>query len=93
MVFPLFGIVFIVMAGVQAVYHYKNATGRDRFSVMDITDSSEEGDPSGDWVRDFEENEGVPRRSPLPVEAHYCPYCGTAVEAGHKFCKHCGKPV
>lgn len=93
MVFPLFGIVFIVIAGLQAVYHYKNATGKSRFSMMDITDSSEEGDPSEDWVRDINESTGGLRHSAAAGEAHYCPFCGAAVEAEHKFCKRCGKPV
>lgn len=93
MVFPLFGIVFIVMAGIQALYHYKNATGKNRFSMMDITESSEESDPSEDWVRESEEDTRYPRQSAENTEVHFCPYCGTAAEAGYKFCKHCGKPL
>lgn len=92
-VFPLFGIVFIVMAGVQAAYHYKNATGKNRFSMMDITDSTEEGDPSEDWVRDSVESERTPQHEVPDTEVHFCPYCGAAVELGYKFCKHCGKPI
>lgn len=44
--FALFGVVFVVMAIVQAVYNYKNAAGKERFSVMDIVDNDEKGDPT-----------------------------------------------
>ncbi len=92
-VFPLFGIVFIVMAGIQAVYHYKNATAKNRFSVMDVTDSIEERDPSEEWVRESDEDTRPPRQSTQNTETRFCPYCGTGAEAGYKFCKHCGKPI
>ena len=52
LIFPLFGVLFIILGIVQAVYHYRNATGRDRYSAFDITDSSEEGDPADQWVKD-----------------------------------------
>ena len=43
--FALFGIIFIAVAVVQAIYNFKNATGKNRYSAFDITDSSEEPDP------------------------------------------------
>ena len=43
--FPIFGVIFILLGVVQAVYHFKNATGKERFSEFDIVDSQEEPDP------------------------------------------------
>ena len=40
-----FGVIFIVIAIAQAVYHFKNAASKNRFSAFDITDSNEEPDP------------------------------------------------
>ena len=44
-IFPLFGILFIVMALGGTAFNYKNATGSNRMSVYDITDDKEEPDP------------------------------------------------
>lgn len=44
-IFPLFGLLFIVMALGGAAFNYKNATGANRMSVYDITDDKEEPDP------------------------------------------------
>ena len=35
--FPLFGVLFIVMGVVQAVYHFKNAAGKERYSAFDLS--------------------------------------------------------
>lgn len=43
--FPLFGVVFVIMGIVQAVYNFKNATSENRYSEFDIVDSQEEPDP------------------------------------------------
>ena len=51
-IFPLFGVLFIIVGIIQAAYHYKNATSKNRFSMFDVTDSQEEGDPSDKWIRD-----------------------------------------
>ena len=40
-----FGIIFVVIAIVQVIYNFKNATGKNRYSEFDITDSDEEHDP------------------------------------------------
>lgn len=50
-IFPLFGVIFIIVGIIQAAYHYKNATGKERFSIFDITDSHEEGDPADKWIK------------------------------------------
>ena len=49
--FPIFGVLFIIIGIVQAVYNFKNATGKNRYSSFDIVDSQEEPDPSGAELR------------------------------------------
>ncbi len=44
-IFPLFGILFIVMGVASAIYNFRNATSPDRYSMVDITDSESEPDP------------------------------------------------
>lgn len=78
--FPMFGVLFIIMGIIQAVYHFKNATGKNRFSEFDITDSSEEEDPMGKWV----DNKS---------KILYCPYCGAKIDKEFSFCPKCGKKL
>ena len=40
--FPLFGLVFIGIGVVNAIYSFKNATGDNRYSAYDIVDEDEE---------------------------------------------------
>lgn len=50
--FPLFGILFIFLALAGVFYNYRNATGRDRMSLFDITDDHEEQDPLHRYILD-----------------------------------------
>lgn len=95
LVFPLFGVIFIVMGIIQAVYHYKNATGKDRFSIIDITDSSEEGDPSDKWIkRDTRDEEGTEKQKTTGSDFNYCPYCREQLEkSDYVYCPKCGKTL
>jgi Mg-chelatase subunit ChlD len=34
-----------------------------------------------------------PPQQPAPGQARYCPYCGTAVRPGARFCSNCGRQV
>ena len=45
--FPLFGLVFIGIGVVNAIYSFKNATGDNRYSAYDIVDEDEEPAPAG----------------------------------------------
>lgn len=93
--FPFFGIIFIGMGIVNAVYNYKNATGKNRFSTFDITEEGEEQDPLDKFVKGEADNEqkfdksGEVRSS----DARFCPYCGAGTEPNHKFCSKCGKEI
>lgn len=81
--FALFGIVFVALGIAQAVYNYKNATGKTRFSAFDITDSNEEPDPLNEY---FAGKQDADSRSDA-----FCPYCGAETEPDYQFCAKCGK--
>ena len=86
--FPIFGVLFVILGIVQAVYHFKNATGKNRYSAFDITEEGEEPDP-------LEERFGG-SASETPADgagASYCPYCGAKTESAYSFCPKCGKEL
>jgi len=91
-IFPLFGVLFIILGVVQAIYHYKNATGKDRYSIIDIVDSNEEGDPSDNWIKNRNEGDMETQNS-INSEINYCPYCGAKANNDYTFCPKCGKSI
>lgn len=93
MIFPLFGIVFVVMGIIQAVYHYKNATGKDRYSIIDITEDGEESDPSRRWVKGGEPWDQPERPRTSADGAGFCPYCGAKLQGDFRFCPKCGREL
>ncbi len=84
-VFALFGVIFVAIAVVQAVYNFKNASGKNRYSAYDITESGEEPDPLNERFGPAPEAGAGPTR--------FCPYCGTPVGEDFEFCNHCGKKL
>ena len=90
---PLLGVVFIIIGIVIAVYNFKNATSKNRFSVYDITDSDREPDPLD--VRFGNEAEREPRGSAegMPEPGNFCPYCGARAEPDYAFCRKCGRAL
>ena len=84
--FALFGVIFILIAVVQAVYQFKNATSKNRHSAFDITDGGEEPDP-------LNERFGGEERPSREEESAFCPYCGKPVEEDFEFCNKCGKKL
>lgn len=92
--FVMFGFIFIGIAVVQGIYHYKNATSKNRYSVYDITTSEEESDPFNDRFRVDESKYEVSDNNEVSDgETCYCPYCGTKVEGNYLYCRQCGKKL
>lgn len=84
----IFGIIFIAIAIVNAIYNFKNATGKNRYSTFDITEDGEEPDP---WNERFGEKREAAYKPDINTDSKYCPYCGTAVGKDFEFCNNCGK--
>lgn len=82
--FPLFGLAFIGMGIYNAVYNYKNATSKNRYSEYDITDEDEEPDPLN--VR-YGQSSGPAAE----YGGGFCPYCGAKAQGDFAFCPKCGK--
>lgn len=83
----LFGFVFIAIAVVNAVYSFKNATSKRRYSAFDITEDGEEEDPLNARFggrANTQHKRGVGK---------YCPYCGTKVADDFAYCNSCGKKL
>ena len=98
--FWLFGVVFVILGIVQAIYNFKNATGENRYSEFDIVDSTEEPDPLAQKLGLERENPESEAGADTPVfrdippagaELRYCPYCGARLGSGFTFCGKCGK--
>lgn len=92
--FALFGLVFSGVAVVMAIYNFKNATGKNRYSSFDITDGGEEPDPLNERFgakqrTDRSEQKQDDQRS----NNKYCPYCGAKVGDDFAFCNNCGKKL
>ncbi len=88
MMFPVFGILFVITAVITGIYHYRNATGKKRYSAFDITEDGEEPDPFNERF-----GEQAPYDNAQPDFVAFCPYCGTAAAANYVFCRKCGKKL
>ena len=88
-IFALFGIIFIAVAVVQAIYNFKNATSKNRYSAFDITDSTEEPDPLNERFGNPQSDNQVKD----DVDNKFCPYCGTPVAGDFEYCNNCGKKL
>ena len=92
-IFPIFGVVFMVIAIAIAVYNFKNATGKNRYSEFDIVDGNEEPDPLNQRFgsASYESSEGNGQtESP---ESRFCLYCGAKARQGYEYCNQCGKKL
>ena len=88
--FPIFGILFIIMGILQAVYNFKNAAGKNRYSSYDIVDSREEPDP---WDQHFRSPSDSRETPGSGDHLRFCPYCGAEVGEGFAFCAKCGRKL
>lgn len=85
----VFGLIFVVIAVIQTVYNFKNATSENRYSEFDITDDGEEIDP---WNERFGAKKEV-NREQKSQGSGYCPYCGARADEDYSFCRSCGKKL
>ena len=69
--FPFFGLLFVVMGVANAIYNFRNATAKNRHSVLDITDGEDEPDPLDPRFR------GLGSREDLPAGTWDNPQAGT----------------
>lgn len=84
--FTAFGVIFVLLAIASAVYNLVNATGKNRFSVFDVTDGHEEPDPMNARFGDSMKESGS-------ASFTFCPHCGKKLEEASRFCPHCGKEL
>ena len=89
--FALFGVFWTGIAVVMTVYHFKNATKKNRYSAFDITDSQEEPDPLNERFGNLPTEEKTEEGA--KGENRFCPYCGTSVGETFTYCNHCGKKL
>lgn len=88
-----FGIIFVVIAVINTVYNFKNATGKNRYSEYDITDENEEPDPFNERFGGCDYNDTAERKASPSSESRYCPYCGNPVAQEFEYCNICGKKL
>ena len=99
-IFALFGLIFIAVAVSQAVFHYRNATQKDRYSLIDIVDAEEEADPLAErFAANYSDGDNYTADN-FSAESYrpgqqgataFCPYCGSPVAEDYVFCKSCGQ--
>ena len=89
-----FGLIFIGLAAADAVYHFKNASGRQRYSEYDIVDGNEESDPLNERFGLQRNDQPEKAEAPTGREAFsFCPYCGAKLDKGDVYCGKCGKRI
>ena len=69
-----FGIIFIVIAVVNAVYNLKNATGKNRYSEFDIVENGEEPDPLNERFSDSDTNDSENTDTDRKSDSKFCPF-------------------
>lgn len=92
--FLMFGVLFVVIALVAAIFNFKNAVGKNRYSSFDITDSEAEPDPLNQRFGDSESRFSDEINNRMTTESgkeKFCPYCGAKMGADYEFCDKCGK--
>src|SRR6476620_2088786 len=85
-IFPLFGVIFVIASIAKAIYNAQNATGQNRFSNYEIVPSDSEPEP-------FTPAAGGATGRPTEAAAKFCSRCGAALRSGDRFCSKCGTEV
>jgi len=93
---------FVFIAISQAIYSFKNATSKNRFSTFDITDNNEEIDPlntrfSGNQSNSLNVNnseiDNLIYGNTKEQDNRFCPYCGIKLGNDFEFCNKCGRKL
>ena len=91
--FCLFGVIWTCIVGINTLYSFKNATSKNRYSVIDIVDGTEEPDPLNEYFGEQGEPSNIDLFESEASEVEFCPYCGAEVEKDYRFCHKCGKEL
>ncbi|MBE6564757.1 MAG: zinc ribbon domain-containing protein [Ruminococcaceae bacterium] len=89
----LFGIAFVGIGIYNIFHHFRNAAGKNRTSLYDITEEGEEPDP---FETRFGGEDGREQRQTSGVsvgDSRFCPYCGSALAEDFVYCNRCGKKL
>ena len=89
-----FGLIFVGLAIAGAVYNFKNATSKNRYSAFDITDNREEPDPLNEVFNQQDHDKSPDIATDTGNgSSKFCPYCGASAGDGFVFCNKCGKDL
>jgi hypothetical protein len=95
-IFPLFGVAFIITGVISLIYNLNNAVSPNRFSAFDVTRPDEESDPLQQRFSNPQTLHGPHVASSAGTRKHpgeFCPFCGAQVSADFNFCPKCGKNI
>ena len=92
-IFPVFGIGFIVLMVTELIKNVHNFINKNRYSSFDIVESTEEPDPFNRRMYGEDYTERYPQTSENSVDAEYCPYCGGRIADDFEYCPKCGKKL
>ena len=94
-IFPVFGVGFIVLMITELIKNVHNFTNKNRYSEFDIVDSTEEPDPFNQYFDDmrYRSKDSTASEYNNDEEAVYCPYCGTKIAQDFEYCPKCGKKL
>lgn len=88
--FIFFGLMWTGIALVMTIYHFKNAFSKKRYSIIDVTDHTEEPDPLNErFGVQLDDN----KKDDDDLDNSYCPFCGSKVDGEYKYCNKCGKEL
>lgn len=91
--FCLFGVLFIALGIGQAIYQFKNARQKNRYSSFDITDENEEPDPFNERFHSSSEDAAQEEDYDPNGGTNFCPYCGEKTGPEYAFCPNCGRKL
>ena len=96
-IFPLFGVIFVIIGIARAVYSFTNATAKDRYSLVEITTDDVEPDPlnerfgqkESDEARGGDAGDPVGELKTLIKDVTEVPQAAEDNDAA--FCPYCGQ--